>query len=260
MAADALDVKACCAAFYEDDAVRRLLGASFHPGGEGLTTELGRAIGLGPDDHVLDVASGAGTSAFVLADTFGCHVTGVDLGGRNVNEAKARGHALCDFREADAERLPFGRETFDAVVSECAFCTFPSKAAAAAEMFRVLKLGGRLGLTDMTLIRNRVPPGLDNLLSVVACIGDAQPAAEYRRILGEAGFEGFAEDDKSPLLRDMVRDIRKKIDLARIAVALRKLDLGGLDLEAARETARLAGQAVDDGTAGYVMLTAARPA
>ena len=256
MATDAADVKACCAALYQNDYVRALLGDSFHPGGEGLTKELGKALGLSGGDRVLDVASGKGTSAFVLADAFGCRVTGVDYGDRNVAEANGRGHSSCDFRQEDAELLPFESGTFDAVISECAFCTFPSKEAAASEMFRVLKPGGRLGLTDMTIFADRIPAGLDNLLSIVACLGDARPAAEYRRILSEAGFEDFLEVDASKHLLDMVDDIKKKVDLARFAVAIKKLDLGGMDLKAARETALLAKKAIADGAAGYVLLTA----
>src|SRR5713226_9353891 len=103
----AVDVKACCAAAYQNDYVRLLLGDSFHPGGAELTRHLGEVLGLGPGDHVLAVASGRGTSAFVLADTFGCRVAGVDYGDRNVAEANATNHPLCDFRAGDAEQLPF---------------------------------------------------------------------------------------------------------------------------------------------------------
>src|SRR6266581_4141441 len=144
----AVDVKACCAAVYQNDYVRLLLGNSFHPGGAELTGHLGEVLGLGPADHVLDVASGKGTSAFVLADAFGCRVTGLDYGERNVAEANAANHPLCNFRPGDAERLPFPDASFDAVISECAFCTFPDKPTAAGEMQRVLKPYGRLGLTD----------------------------------------------------------------------------------------------------------------
>jgi arsenite methyltransferase len=126
-------------------------------------------------------------------------------------------------------------------------------------MFRVLKPGGRLGLTDMTLYAERIPEGLNNLLSVVACIGDARPAAEYRRILSQAGFEDFVEQDQSKHLVAMTNDIKKKIDLARFAVAIKKLDLGGMDLNAARETAVLAGKMIEKGGAGYVLLAARKP-
>ena len=57
----------------------------------------------------------------------------------------------------------------------------------------------------------------------------------------------------------MVADIKKKIDIARLAAAIKKLELGDLDLEAARETALLAKHAIETGTAGYVLLTARKP-
>ncbi len=255
---EAVEVKACCASLYESDVASLLLGDSFHPGGEALTRHLGDVLQLSPADHVLDVASGKGTSAFVLADTFGCRVTGVDYGNRNVAEANAVAHPRCDFQTGDAERLPFADATFDAVISECAFCTFPSKPDAAREMFRVLKPGGRLGLTDVTLERERIPASLGNLLAVVACLGDARSAANYRATLAQAGFANFHEEDHSAHLVALVNDVKKKIDLARLAKALDKLPLD-LDLDQARQTALSAKQAIEEGMAGYVLLTAAKP-
>jgi len=61
------EVKSCCAALYESDWARLLLGDSFHPGGMALTKHLGATLGLRPGLRVLDVASGKGTSALALA-------------------------------------------------------------------------------------------------------------------------------------------------------------------------------------------------
>ena len=128
------EIMSCCASFYQSDVVRMLLGDVFHPGGLVLTHHLGEVIGLTPDSRVLDVACGRGASAVYLARQFGCHVTGVDYGVENV--AGAQAHAaeggvahLTRFRQGDAERLPFEDGTFDAVVSECSFCTFPTRPA-----------------------------------------------------------------------------------------------------------------------------------
>ncbi len=136
-------IKVCCATFYHSDVVRMLLGDVFHPGGLALTRHLAEAIELGPGDYVLDVACGRGASAVHLAEHFGCHVTGLDYGAENVAAAKA--HAadsgvahLTTFRQGDAEGLPFCDDTFNAVASECSFCTFPDKATAAAEMAHCL--------------------------------------------------------------------------------------------------------------------------
>jgi ubiquinone/menaquinone biosynthesis C-methylase UbiE len=244
---------------YENEYVRILLGDSFHPGGAELTRKVGRVLGLSAADHVLDVASGSGTSAFVLANAFGCHVTGIDYSRKQVDEASAGNHPLCDFKQADAERLPFDAGSFDVVISECAFCTFPDKATAAAEMFRVLRRGGRLGLTDLTLLSDRMPDGLHNLLGIVACIGDARSSAEYRRILERAGFVDFVEQDESLLLVQLVERIKRKIDAARFAVAIGKVELGGMDLKSAREIAVLAKKTIEDRTAGYALLAARKP-
>ena len=53
------------------------------------------------------------------------------------------------FELGDAERLPVDDAAFDAAVCECAFCTFPDKATAAAELFRAVRPGGRVGISDV---------------------------------------------------------------------------------------------------------------
>ena len=81
------NVKQCCAAFYGSDLARLLLGESFHPGGTALTERLGQLTQLSRHSRVLDVAAGRGTSAFHLAQSFGCDVVGVDLSENNVTLA-----------------------------------------------------------------------------------------------------------------------------------------------------------------------------
>src|SRR5208282_72055 len=125
-------VKQCCAAIYESDAARLLLGESFHPGGTRLTERLGQIVNLTPQARVLDVAAGKGTSATFLASRFGCEVVGIDFSRKNVEEAARTAEDMglrerVSFQWADAERLPFADATFDAVICECAFCTFPDK-------------------------------------------------------------------------------------------------------------------------------------
>ncbi|MCL4442267.1 MAG: methyltransferase domain-containing protein [Firmicutes bacterium] len=145
-------IKCACTSFYEQDAVKYLLGESFHPGGVDLTHKLGLALGLKNSDTVLDVASGQGTSAVFLARTFGCSVTGVDLSKANIEVAEKNaadsGVSNVLFRAGDAEKLPASDQEFCAVVSECAFCTFPDKETASKEIYRVLKAGGKGGITS----------------------------------------------------------------------------------------------------------------
>ncbi|MBC5810869.1 MAG: class I SAM-dependent methyltransferase [Candidatus Eremiobacteraeota bacterium] len=258
----AAGVKQCCALFYGSDAARALFGESFHPGGVALTLELGEMLGLTADSVVLDVASGRGVSAFGLAERFGCRVTGVDLSEGNVTEANAeskrRGlEARVDFQVADAERLPFTSESFDIIVCECAFCTFPDKAAAASEFARVLKPKGRVGLSDLTRVAEPLPE-LDGLLAWIACIGDAQPLENYAAWLTDAGFSISSSASRHACLHDLVASIRGKLFTAEILIGLKKLELPGLDIEQAKRFAKVAAQAVHDRKLGYAVLVGER--
>jgi arsenite methyltransferase len=255
-------VKQCCAALYESDAARLLLGESFHPGGTKLTGRLGQILNLTPKTRVLDVAAGKGASAVFLAARFGCEVVGIDYGGKNVEEAvrNANDMGLSErvfFRQGDAECLPFADRSFDAIVCECAFCTFPNKPAAANEFARVLRKGGRVGLSDLTRI-GALAPELDGLLSRIACIADAQPIATYAALLSGADLEvGVTEEHDSELI-DLVNQMRLRLLAADVMVGLKKIALPGFDFEAAREVAKHALQAIKEGRLGYAIVTASK--
>ncbi len=256
------EIKSCCAQLYEQDFVRILLGDSFHPGGLDLTTQLGRAMGLKPELRVLDVASGTGTSALHITKTFGCEVVGVDYGKENVrvaNEEAAR-RGLSDrvrFEHGDSERLPFGDTSFHAIVCECAFCTFPDKAVAAGEFYRVLGPGGRVGLGDITR-SDTLAAELRSLMAWVACIADAQPVAGYQERLTAAGFRMDSVTPHDDALTEMVNQIRGKLLGLEIAVGLKKIDLPEVDFTSAKNMARAALEAISRGQLGYALLTATR--
>ena len=255
-------VKQCCATFYGSDTARFLLGDSFHPGGTQLTHELAQRMQLGPHSRVLDVASGRGTTALYLAETFGCHVVGVDLSPENLSIAQAaaaeRGLTeRASFLLGDAEALPLADRSFSAIVCECAFCTFPDKARAAGEFSRVLEPGGKLGLTDLTKAAD-TPRELAGLLAWIACIGDAQPAERYVEWLRAAGFATETPLDRSACLREMVQQVSGKLLLAELMTGLRRLDLPGFDPIQAKQFLAAASQALSHRELGYVLLIATR--
>jgi SAM-dependent methyltransferase len=252
------DLKACCARSYQQDVVALILGESYHPGGLELTRRLARSLHLRPGERVLDVASGPGSTAFLLADEFGVEVDGVDLGEGSVAKAVAgageRGVAdRVRFHVGDAESLPFPDASFDAVVSECAFCTFPDKPTAAAEMARVLRPGGRVGITDVALDPERLAEELRSMAGWVACLADARPLEEYVAILGAAGLRTTLTESHDEALAEMIRAVDDRL------VALRMLKLAALesiDFDVARDRTAMAARAVADGIAGYKLLVA----
>lgn len=256
-------VKQCCARLYETELVSRLLGESFHPGGLVLTERLGELLELGPGRRVLDAASGTGASAIALARRFGCEVIGVDLSPQNVARASAEALRLdvadlVRFEVADAERLPLIDASVDAVICECAFCTFPAKGQAAAEFARVLRSGGRVGLSDITREGNQ-PDELADLLAWVACLADATTAQGYAEWLERAGFVEVAVEPHDEALATLVRDIGTRLLAADIMAGLGKLDLTGIDLPAANRLAKQARRAITERRLGYAVVTAKRP-
>lgn len=257
------NVKSCCANFYESEAVRFLFGDSFHPGGLALTERLGVVVGLTADSKVLDVASGKGTSAFHLAQKFGCSVIGVDFGKENVRESNERAAQLgladkVSFIQGDAENLPFGDAEFDAIVCECAYCTFPDKPKAATEFFRVLKTGGRIGLSDLTR-QGTLNEDLKTLLGWVACIADAQPLAEYGELLTGGGFKVDVLEPHNDALGEMVNGVRMKLMGAELMVALKKIELPGVDFPKAKQVTQSSVEAINNGTLGYAIVSGVKP-
>ncbi len=257
-------VKQCCARLYESDLAKFLLGDSFHPGGLALTRRLGELLQLRPESRVLDDACGKGTSAVFLAETFGCEVIGVDYSDENVAQANelavAKGLASrVHCQRADAEQLPFAKESFDAVVCECAFCTFPNKTMASWEFARVLREGGRVGLSDMTRLPD-LPRELDSLLAWIACIADAQPVEIYEQHLRSAGLKIGASELHDEALLEMAQGVQGKLLSAEILIGLKKINVPGLDITAVKQVVKSAIAAIQQRRLGYMIITAEKPA
>jgi arsenite methyltransferase len=257
------ELKACCADLYSSEFTTWLLGDSFHPGGLSLTRRLGELLKLGPGDHVLDVASGRGTSAIELAEWFGCRVTGVDFGEANVAAAreaarKSPAEDLTTFLTGDAEQLPLDAGIFDAVICECSLCTFPNKSAAAHEFFRVLRPGGRMGLSDLT--RNGpLPVELNSVIGTIICVANACPTEDYQTLLTTAGLQVDRVEKHDDALMRLVAEMRTRLLAGNIITRTQGLNLPDIDFDYAQTTARRAAEAVADETLGYSLLIARKP-
>ncbi len=114
--------------------------------------QLAEACDLRWDERVLDVAAGNGNATLAAARR-GCRVTSTDyvqtLLDRGAARAQAEGLQV-QFQTADAEALPFGDASFDAVLSTFGVMFAPDQARSAAELLRVCRPGGRIGLANWT--------------------------------------------------------------------------------------------------------------
>jgi SAM-dependent methyltransferase len=114
--------------------------------------DLCEALDLRSGARVLDVAAGNGNATLAAARRW-CEVTSTDYVASLLEAGRARalaeGHSV-KFQEADAEKLPFADASFDAVLSTFGVMFTPDQEKAAAELLRVCRPGGRIGLANWT--------------------------------------------------------------------------------------------------------------
>ena len=114
--------------------------------------QLCEALDVRAGQSVLDVAAGNGNVSLAAARRW-CEVVASDYVPALLDRARERAEAErlpISFAEADAEALPFQSETFDVVVSTFGVMFAPNQVVAAAEMLRVCKPGGKIGLANWT--------------------------------------------------------------------------------------------------------------
>lgn len=107
-----------------------------------------RAVEPRAGERILDVAAGTGTSSAALART-GATVVALDFSAGMIEEGRRR-HRKIEFVEADAEKLPFGDDEFDAVTISFGLRNVEHPTVALAEMYRVLRPGGRLVVCEFS--------------------------------------------------------------------------------------------------------------
>lgn len=149
---------------------------------------------LHPGERVLDLGSGGGIDVLLSARRVGPtgFVYGVDmtiemLELARANQAKAQVSNV-EFVQGTIEDVPLPDGAVDVVISNCVINLSTDKAAAIAEMFRVLLPGGRIGISDVVAedqlsVQDRAERG-----SHVGCIAGALSTTEYLQLLAAAGF------------------------------------------------------------------------
>lgn len=147
-----------------------------------------------PGETVLDLGSGAGIDVFLAANKVGAEgfVIGVDMTPEMISKAQAiadkAGVKNVDFRLGYLEDLPVDDSSVDLALSNCVINLVPDKDRVFAELFRVLRPGGRFVISD-TVTYGPVPEEIRKDMALWAgCIAGATDQEEYLEIIREAGF------------------------------------------------------------------------
>jgi arsenite methyltransferase len=150
---------------------------------------------LRPGETVVDLGCGGGLDVFLAAGKVGPsgRAIGIDMTPEMIERARANAAtqklANVAFHLATIDRLPLSDATVDCVISNCVINLAPDKRAVFREMFRVLKPGGRLAISDIAL-KKMLPDELSkDVLAYVGCIAGAVLIADYERGLCAAGFQ-----------------------------------------------------------------------
>jgi arsenite methyltransferase len=150
---------------------------------------------LKPGEVVLDIGSGGGLDAFLAARQIGPlgQVIGVDMTPAMIERARraAQNTQLqnVEFRLGQAEALPLPDESVDVVISNCVINLTADKGVVFREIYRVLKPGGRLEVSDVVSDRALPLDLLQNPETWAGCITGALPEQEYLDLVQQAGFQ-----------------------------------------------------------------------
>jgi SAM-dependent methyltransferase len=153
---------------------------------------------LKPGETVLDLGAGAGFDAFLAARQVGPagRVIGVDMTHEMLAKARANarkaGFANVEFRLGEIENLPVADATADVVISNCVINLSPDKARVFAEIFRVLKPGGRVAVSDVVRTAEFPADIATDADLLCGCVAGAAGAGEVEGWLRAAGFDAVS--------------------------------------------------------------------
>jgi SAM-dependent methyltransferase len=153
------------------------------------------AIDMREGDTVMDLGSGGGLDCFLSAKKVGSsgRVIGVDMTPEMIAKAQANalkvGATNVEFRQGQIESIPVADAEVDVVISNCVINLSPDKPAVFREMYRALKSGARVAVSDIVTNGPMSPMVAKSLESWAGCVAGALDMEEYRQGLIAAGFQ-----------------------------------------------------------------------
>jgi len=177
------------------------------PTGSNLGLGCGNPVALASlkeGEVVLDLGSGAGFDAFLASPRVGKtgKVIGIDMTDQMLEKAreniKKGNYTNVEFRKGDIENLPVDDNSIDVIISNCVINLAPDKEKVFKEAYRVLKIGGRLMVSDVVLIKP-LPEELKNDKELlIGCVSGAILKEEYLNLLRKTGFSDVTLHKETP--------------------------------------------------------------
>ena len=205
---------ACCRPSLEEERSKNIGYSdeelSALPEGANLGLGCGNPLALSSvneGDTVVDLGSGGGIDCFLAAKRVGKtgRVIGVDMTPEMLDRARANaekgGYDNVEFRLGEIEALPIPDNSVDAIISNCVINLSPDKDRVFSEIFRVLKPGGKIFVSDIVVL-NKLPEAITrSIAAYAACVGGALMKDDYLRKIGQAGLTGVTvtSEDSFPL-------------------------------------------------------------
>jgi arsenite methyltransferase len=199
----------CCgsADSCDSDALAGAIGYSVEelaalPAGANMGLSCGNPMALAsllPGAVVLDLGSGGGFDVFLAGPRVGAtgRVIGVDMTPEMISKARRNtvvyrertGLDNVEFRLGEIEHLPLADNSVDCIISNCVINLSPDKPQVWREMFRVLRPGGRVAVSDLHLLRPLPAAVQSELAALIGCIAGASLVDDTRAMAAAAGFE-----------------------------------------------------------------------
>lgn len=169
------------------------------PGRSQLALKGAELAGVGSQSRILEVGCAFGDTARLLAETYGCAVTGIDVVREYIERAVERSrlaNGQVEFVVADAAKLPFPSQSFSHVICEAVFSLLSDKEAVVAEFHRVLHEHGRVIINDF-ILKHRIAENIQKKMEFVPCFYGVKTAWEYTRLFSQNGFRQLSFSDHS---------------------------------------------------------------
>jgi arsenite methyltransferase len=160
---------------------------------------------LQPGEHVLDLGSGGGIDVLLSAKRVGPtgYAYGVDFTPEMLDLARsnaaAAGATNAEFLDGTIEAVPLPPASVDVIISNCVINLSPDKTAVFAEMHRVLRPGGRIGVSDVVADDDLTPQQRTERGTHLGCIAGALSSSEYHHGLTAAGFTNITITHTHPV-------------------------------------------------------------